>query len=76
MVLLDWLKSPSSQSFNLIKCFANLWCEEFYEGALEVAQAPSVAQLAQRLRLDLANTFARDGEQFDRGPTQIISPER
>src|ERR1700687_4633263 len=33
-------------------------------GALEAARAPSLAQLAQRLRLDLANTFARDGEQF------------
>jgi hypothetical protein len=35
----------------------------FHE-ALEAARAPSLAQLAQHLRLDLANTFARDGEQF------------
>ena len=32
--------------------------------ASEVARAPSLTQLAQRLRLDLANTFARDGKQF------------
>src|SRR5262249_19107882 len=32
--------------------------------AREVARAPSLTQLAQRLRLDLANTFARDGKQF------------
>ena len=30
--------------------------------AREVARAPSLAQLAQRLRLDLANPFARHGE--------------
>jgi hypothetical protein len=30
--------------------------------ALEVALAPGLAQLAQRLRLDLANTLARDAE--------------
>src|ERR1700674_2068042 len=35
----------------------------FHE-ALEVARAPGLAQLGQRLRLDLANTFARDGEQL------------
>src|SRR6202158_144746 len=35
----------------------------FHE-ALEVARAPNLAQLAQRLRLDLANPFARDGEQL------------
>ena len=35
----------------------------FYE-ALELARAPSLAQLAQRLRLDLANPFAGDGEQL------------
>jgi hypothetical protein len=34
----------------------------FHE-ALKVARAPSLAQVAQRLSLDLANTFARDGEQ-------------
>src|ERR1700687_3972680 len=33
----------------------------FHE-ALEVARAPSLAQLAQRLGLYLTNTFARDGE--------------
>src|SRR6266852_2196603 len=33
-----------------------------FNEALEVARAPSVAQLAQRPRLDLANTFARDSE--------------
>ena len=33
----------------------------FHE-ALEVARAPSLAQLAQRLGFDLANPFARDGE--------------
>ena len=32
--------------------------------ALEVARASGLAELAQRLRLDLANTFARDGEHF------------
>src|SRR5262249_16905682 len=31
--------------------------------AREVARAPSLTQLAHRLRLDLANTFARDGKQ-------------
>src|SRR5215471_15849948 len=31
--------------------------------AREVARALSLTQLAQRLRLDLANTFARDGKQ-------------
>src|SRR6202047_3194610 len=33
----------------------------FHE-ALEVARAPSLAQLAQRLGFDLSNPFARDGE--------------
>ncbi len=33
-----------------------------FHKVLEIARAPSLAQLAQRLRLDLANTFARDGE--------------
>ncbi len=33
----------------------------FHE-ALEVAQAPSLAQLARRLGFDLSNPFARDGE--------------
>jgi hypothetical protein len=32
--------------------------------AREVARASSLTQLAQRLRLDLANTFARDSKQF------------
>jgi len=33
----------------------------FHEAG-EVSRAPSLAQLAQRLRLDLANPFACDGE--------------
>src|SRR5271166_2510607 len=41
-----------------------LWVLIAFHEALEVAQALSLAQLAQRLRLDLANTFARDAEQF------------
>jgi hypothetical protein len=32
--------------------------------ALEVERASGLAELAQRLRLDLTNTFARDGEQL------------
>ena len=35
----------------------------FHE-ALELAGAPSLAQLAHRLGLDLANPFARDGKHF------------
>jgi hypothetical protein len=35
----------------------------FHE-ALELARAPGLAQLAHRLGLDLANPFARDGEQL------------